>query len=168
MAIKKITFDPTSGVPYGANLTIYGGATFKADFNIVDTSNAAYDFSGVGWTAKSEMVKSVGVGATTVADARFAKPLDQKLIMDLCLNHEILITIEEGSIGGFGSHVAKFLSEKNLLDNGLKFRSMILPDKFIDQDKPELMYKLAALDSDSIEERVINLLNSNIVLQKQK
>jgi len=71
MATKKITFDPTSGVPYGSNLTIYGGATFKADFNIVDTSNAAYDFSGVGWTAKSEMVKSVGVGATTVADATF-------------------------------------------------------------------------------------------------
>ena len=71
MATKKITFDPTSGVPYGSNLTIYGGATFKADFNIVDTSNAAYDFSGVGLTAKSEMVKSVGVGATTVADATF-------------------------------------------------------------------------------------------------
>ena len=106
--------------------------------------------------------------STTVADARFAKPLDHELIMNLCLNHEVLITIEEGSIGGFGSHVAKFLFEKNLLDKGLKFRSMILPDKFIDQDKPELMYKLAGLDSQSIEERVIDLLNSNIVLQKQK
>ena len=69
MATKKITFDPSSGVPYAANLTIYGGATFKADFNIVDTSNAAYDFTG--WTASSQMVKSVGAGSTTVADATF-------------------------------------------------------------------------------------------------
>ena len=71
MATKKITFDPSSGVPYGANLTIYGGATFKSEFNIVDTSNAAYDFSGVGWTTKSEMVKSVGAGSTTVPTATF-------------------------------------------------------------------------------------------------
>ena len=69
MATKKITFDPSSGVPYGANLTIYGGATFKADFNVVDTFNAAYNFTG--WTASSQMVKSVGAGATTVADATF-------------------------------------------------------------------------------------------------
>ena len=112
-------------------------------------------------------LKKKGINISIV-DARFAKPLDEKLIWQLATDHEAIITIEEGSIGGFGSHVAKFLFEKNLLDNGLKFRSMILPDKFIDQDKPELMYKLAALDSDSIEERVIDLLNSNIVLQKQK
>ena len=104
----------------------------------------------------------------SIVDARFAKPLDQKLIWQLATDHESIITIEEGSIGGFGSHVAKFLSEKNLLDKGLKFRSMILPDKFIDQDKPELMYKLAGLDSQSIEERVIDLLNSNILLKIQK
>ena len=79
-----------------------------------------------------------------------------------------MITVEEGSIGGFGSHVSNFLSEKNLLDKGLKFRSMILPDRFIDQDKPELMYKKAGLDAQSIYEKVLNLLNSNIVLQKQK
>ena len=112
-------------------------------------------------------LKKKGINIS-IADARFAKPLDENLIWQLATDHEAIITIEEGSIGGFGSHVAKFLFEKNLLDNGLKFRSMILPDKFIDQDKPELMYKLAALDSDSIEERVIDLLNSNIVLQKQK
>jgi len=112
-------------------------------------------------------LKKKGINISIV-DARFAKPLDEKLIWQLATDHEAIITIEEGSIGGFGSHVAKFLFEKNLLDNGLKFRSMILPDKFIDQDKPELMYKLAALDSDSIEERVIDLLNSNILLQKQK
>ena len=112
-------------------------------------------------------LKKKGINIS-IADARFAKPLDENLIWQLATDHEAIITIEEGSIGGFGSHVAKFLFEKNLLDKGLKFRSMILPDKFIDQDKPESMYKLAGLDSQSIEERVIDLLNSNIVLQKQK
>ena len=104
----------------------------------------------------------------TIADARFAKPLDEKLIWQLATDHESIITIEEGSIGGFGSHVAKLLSEKNLLDKGLKFRSMILPDKFIDHDKPDLMYKIAGLDSQAIENKVMDLLDSNIVLQKQK
>ena len=112
-------------------------------------------------------LKKKGINISIV-DARFAKPLDEKLIWQLATNHEAIITIEEGSIGGFGSHVVKFISEKNLLDKGLKFRSMILPDKFIDQDKPELMYKLAGLDSQTIEEKVMDLLNSNIVLQKQK
>ena len=69
MATKKITFDPDAGVPVASNLTIYGGATFKANFNVVDTSSAAYNFTD--WTAKSEMVKSVGVGGTTIADATF-------------------------------------------------------------------------------------------------
>ena len=78
------------------------------------------------------------------------------------------MTIEEGSIGGFGSHVINFLTKKGLMDNNLKFRSMNLPDIFIDQDTPENMYKKANLDSNSIEEKVLDLLNSNIVLQKQK
>ena len=81
-------------------------------------------------------------------------------------NHEIIITIEEGSIGGFGSHVNHFLNEKNLLDKDAKFRSMILPDLFIDHDKPENMYKFAGLDSISIENKVIDTLNSKIVLKK--
>ena len=98
----------------------------------------------------------------------FAKPLDEKLIWQIATDHEAVITIEEGSVGGFGSHVCNFLSVNNLLDKGLKFRSMILPDKFIDQDKPDQMYKLAGLDSQSIEDKVLDLLNSNIVLQKQK
>ena len=115
----------------------------------------------------SANLKKKGINISIV-DARVAKPLDEKLIWELATNHEAIITIEEGSIGGFGSHVAKFISEKNLLDKGLKFRSMILPDKFLDQDKPELMYKLAGLDSQTIEEKVIDLLNSNIILQKQK
>ena len=102
----------------------------------------------------------------TIIDARFAKPLDEKLIWQIANDHELLITIEEGSIGGFGSHVTQFLSEKNFLDSKLKFRSMIFPDKFIDQDKPEHMYKLAGLDANSITEKILNALNSKIVLKK--
>jgi len=105
---------------------------------------------------------------TTVADARFAKPLDQKLIMDLCLNHDVLITIEEGSIGGFGSHVFQLLSERGIFDKGLKIRSMILPDQFIDQDTPENMYKTAGLDAQAIEQKILETLKSNIVIPKTK
>jgi len=115
----------------------------------------------------AENLKKKGINITVV-DARFVKPLDENLIWQIATDHEALITIEEGSIGGFGSHVSNFLSQKNLLDKGLKFRSMILPDNFIDQDKPELMYKLAGLDSQSIQEKILDLLNSNIILQKQK
>jgi len=106
--------------------------------------------------------------SVTIADARFAKPLDQKLIMNLCLNHEVLITIEEGSIGGFGSHVFQMLSEKGIFDKGLKIRSMILPDQFIDQDTPENMYKTAGLDAEAIEQKVLDTLKSNIVISKTK
>ena len=115
----------------------------------------------------AETLKKKGINITVV-DARFAKPLDKNLIWQIATDHEALITIEEGSIGGFGSHVSHFLSEKNLLDKGLKFRTMVLPDKFIDQDKPEIMYKFAQLDAESIQEKVLDLLNSNIILQKQK
>ena len=106
--------------------------------------------------AKSLDTKGI---STTVADARFAKPLDEKLIMDLCLNHEVLITIEEGSIGGFGSHVMQLLSERGIFDKGLKIRSMILPDKFIDQDTPEKCIKKQVLDCNSNIEKVENVLN---------
>jgi len=106
-----------------------------------------------------------GISATVV-DARFAKPLDEKLIIDLSLNHEALITIEEGSIGGFGSHVTQMLLEKGIFDKGLKMRSMILPDKFLDQNTPEEMYKKAGLDCDSIVEKVENVLRSNVVIAK--
>ena len=102
----------------------------------------------------------------TVFDARFAKPLDENSLWQIATNHDVIITIEEGSIGGFGSHVNHFLNEKNLLDKETKFRSMILPDLFIDHDKPENMYKVAGLDSASIENKVIDTLNSKIVLKK--
>ena len=115
----------------------------------------------------AENLKKKGINITVV-DARFAKPLDENLIWQLATDHEAIITIEEGSIGGFGSHVTQFLSEKNLLDKDLKFRSIIFPDQFIDQDKPDLMYKIAGLDSKSIEAKILDTLDSNIVLQKQK
>ena len=115
----------------------------------------------------SDNLKKKGVNITIV-DARFAKPLDENLIWQLATTHEVIMTIEEGSIGGFGSHVVNFLSKKGLMDANLKFRSMSLPDFFIDQDTPDNMYKIANLDSSSIEEKVLDLLNSNIVLQKQK
>ncbi len=104
----------------------------------------------------------------SILDARFAKPLDEKLIMEAANNHEVLITIEEGSIGGFGSHVMQFLSDRGIFDRGLKFRSMILPDLFIDQDTPEKMYEKAGLDSLSIANKIQETLNSNIVLAKNK
>ena len=115
----------------------------------------------------SEKLLSLGINCTIV-DARFAKPLDEKLIMEMATNHEVLITIEEGSIGGFGSHVMQLLSDRGVFDRGLKFRSMILPDIFIDQDSPEKMYETAGLDSESITNKVKETLNSNIILAKNK
>ena len=94
----------------------------------------------------------------TVADARFAKPLDAALILDLAARHEALITIEEGAIGGFGSHVSHLLAEHGVFDHGLKFRSMVLPDVFIDQATPEDMYSTAGLNAADIEARVLDVL----------
>ena len=102
----------------------------------------------------------------TIIDARFVKPLDQNLIWQIAIDHEVLISIEEGSIGGFGSHVGQFLSDNNLLDNNLKYRSMILPDRFIDHDKPNLMYKYAGLDAESIENKILDALNSKVIIKK--
>ena len=115
----------------------------------------------------SDKLSSKGLECTII-DARFAKPLDEKLIMELATNHEVLITIEEGSIGGFGSHVMQLLSERGVFDTGLKFRSMILPDIFIDQDTPEKMYQTAGLDSLAIINKVEETLNSNVILAKNK
>jgi 1-deoxy-D-xylulose-5-phosphate synthase len=89
--------------------------------------------------------------STTVADARFCKPLDEDLVLRLARDeHEVLITVEEGAVGGFGSHVLQLLAERGVLDGGLKVRPMILPDRFLDQDKPERMYAQAGLDAKSI------------------
>ena len=115
----------------------------------------------------SEILKKKGI-TISIFDARFSKPLDEKLIIELASNHEAIITIEEGSIGGFGSHVAKLLSDRGFFDKGLKFRSMMLPDKFLDQDTPDNMYKAAGLDCESIVQKVQSVLNSNIVIAKNK
>ena len=104
----------------------------------------------------------------TIVDARFAKPLDEKLILEIASNHELILTIEEGSIGGFGSHVMKLLSDRGVFDKGLKFRSMFLPDIFIDQDLPEKMYEKAGLNHNAIVEKIDEGLKSNIIFAKNK
>ena len=112
--------------------------------------------------------KADGVAASALVDARFSKPLDSKLILELATNHELVITIEEGSIGCFGSHVAQLLAERGVFDKGLKFRSMFLPDTFLDQDTPYEMYSKAGLNAQSIVNKVHDALKSNIILAKGK
>jgi 1-deoxy-D-xylulose-5-phosphate synthase len=99
---------------------------------------------------------------TTVADARFAKPLDVDLVLRLAREHEVLITVEEGSIGGFGSYVLQTLAEHGALDHGLKVRSMVLPDSFIDQDSPTAMYAKAGLDAKGIVAKVFQALGKDV------
>jgi len=96
--------------------------------------------------------------STTVADARFAKPLDVDLLLSLARNHEVLVTVEEGSIGGFGSYVLQTLAEQAVLDSGLKVRTMVLPDLFVDHDKPERMYARAGLDAAGIMAKAMTAL----------
>ena len=102
----------------------------------------------------------------TVADARFAKPLDRDLILQLAQDHEALITIEEGAVGGFGSHVAQLLSDEGVFDNGLRFRSMVLPDTFIDQSSPEDMYAMAGLNATDIEVKVLQVLGVEVLARR--
>lgn len=94
----------------------------------------------------------------TIADARFAKPLDRDLILKLATTHDALITIEEGAVGGFGSHVAQLLGDEGVFDHGLKFRSMVLPDRFVDHDAPFAMYDSSALNAEHIETKVLDVL----------
>jgi len=98
--------------------------------------------------------------STTVADARFAKPIDRDLVLALARSHEVLLTVEDGSVGGFGSHVLSLLAENGLLDAGLKVRAMTLPDAFQDHDKPERMYAAAGLDSKGIVAKVLEALGA--------
>jgi 1-deoxy-D-xylulose-5-phosphate synthase len=100
--------------------------------------------------------------STTVADARFAKPLDVDLLLRLAREHEVLLTIEEGSIGGFGGFVMQALAEHGILDRGLKIRSMVLPDIFIDQDSPNAMYAKAGLDAKGIVTKAFQALGQNL------
>ncbi|HUJ36672.1 MAG TPA: transketolase C-terminal domain-containing protein, partial [Hyphomicrobium sp.] len=105
----------------------------------------------------AEQLAAFGL-STTVADARFAKPLDEDLIRQLARNHEVLVTVEEGSIGGFSSHVLQLLADSGLLDRGLKVRAKVLPDTFIDHGKPEQMYEQAGLNASGIVATVLGAL----------
>jgi len=107
--------------------------------------------------AACENLAAKGV-TPSVADARFAKPLDRDLILKLATEHDALITIEEGAVGGFGSHVAQLLAEEGVFDHGLKYRSMVLPDIFIDQASPRDMYTAAAMNAEHIEAKVLDVL----------
>ena len=107
------------------------------------------------------MLAAQGLSAT-VADARFAKPLDTDLVLRLAKEHEVLITIEEGSIGGFGAAVMQTLAENGALDHGLKVRCMVLPDRFIDQDSPAAMYAKAGLDAKGIVAKVFEALGKDV------
>lgn len=107
--------------------------------------------------AAGEALEAKGI-KPTVADARFAKPLDRELILKLTAEHEALICVEEGSVGGFGSHVAQLLAEEGAFDQGLKYRSMVLPDVFIDQANPRVMYDVAGLNASHIEAKVLDVL----------
>ncbi|MGH1424879.1 MAG: 1-deoxy-D-xylulose-5-phosphate synthase [Pseudooceanicola sp.] len=123
-------------------------------------------------TRLSEVVKAAealearGI-SPTIADARFAKPLDREMILTLANDHEALITIEEGAIGGFGSHVAQLLADEGVFDHGLKYRSMVLPDSFVDQADPRVMYDVAGLNASDIEAKVLEVLGVAQVGQRK-
>ncbi|MFT7593656.1 MAG: 1-deoxy-D-xylulose-5-phosphate synthase [Paracoccaceae bacterium] len=114
----------------------------------------------------AEALSAKGI-TPTIADARFAKPLDRDLILSLAADHEALITIEEGAIGGFGSHVAQLLAEEGVFDSGLKYRSMVFPDTFIDQSSPEDMYVVAGMDAAQIEAKVLDVLGVAVMAGKR-
>ncbi len=105
----------------------------------------------------AEALSARGINPT-IADARFAKPLDKDMILKLAEDHEALICVEEGAVGGFGSHVAQILADEGVFDHGLKFRSMVLPDIFIDQASPADMYAVAGMDAAQIEAKVLDVL----------
>jgi 1-deoxy-D-xylulose-5-phosphate synthase len=142
---------PEAGTPLAigkGRIVREGGriALLSLGTRLAESLKAAEDLEGLGLP-------------TTVADARFAKPLDEALVLRLAREHEVLITIEEGSVGGFGSSVLQLLSDRGQLDRGgLKVRSMVLPDRYLDQDRPERMYAAAGLDARGIVAKVFEAL----------
>ncbi len=117
--------------------------------------------------AACESLEARGI-TPTIADARFAKPLDRDLILQLVADHEALITIEEGAVGGFGSHVAQLLSDEGAFDEGLKFRSMTLPDRYIDHAGPRDMYDVAGLNAEDIEAKVLHVMGIETLSKRAK
>ena len=105
----------------------------------------------------AELLRAKGIDPS-IADARFAKPLDRDLILQLAADHAAMITIEEGAVGGFGSHVAQLLAEEGVFDSGFAYRSMVLPDIFIDQASPQAMYDVAGMNAEHIVAKVLNVL----------
>ena len=97
--------------------------------------------------------------STTVADARFAKPIDEALIAQLVKDHQALITVEEGAVGGFGAQVSQFLANNGFLDHGMKFRMMTMPDEFIEQDKPVVQLTKAGLTADNVVATALDALD---------
>ena len=141
---------PERGVP----LEI-GRARMIAEGNRVALLSFGTRLSEVQKAVEGLMQKGI---TPTIVDARFAKPLDSDMMLQLAAHHEALITIEEGAIGGFGSHVAQLLAENAVFDRGLKYRSMVLPDVFIDQASPADMYAVAAMNAEHIEAKVLDVL----------
>jgi 1-deoxy-D-xylulose-5-phosphate synthase len=129
-------------------------AVFSFGARLGECFKAADELAGYGLSA-------------TVADARFAKPLDTDLLLRLAREHEVLITVEEGSVGGFGSHVLQALADNGALENGLKVRTMVLPDIFIDQDSPAAMYAKAGLDAHGIVAKVFEALGREMKTTKK-
>jgi 1-deoxy-D-xylulose-5-phosphate synthase len=121
----------------------------------------------LGETRKAAEALSAKGITPTIADARFAKPLDREMILNLVADHEALITIEEGAVGGFGSHVAQLLADEGVFDAGFKFRSMVLPDTFIDQASPKDMYETAAMNAPQIEAKVLEVLGVASIGEKR-
>jgi 1-deoxy-D-xylulose-5-phosphate synthase len=155
------------GVPMpeqGAPLEIGKGRILREG-----TSVALFCYGGrLGECLKAaDELKALGLPAT-VADARFAKPLDTDLLLRLAREHEVLIAIEEGSIGGFGATVLQTLAENGMLDGGLKVRAMMLPDVFIDQDSPAAMYTVAGLDAHGIVGKVFEALGKDAAAETIK
>ena len=116
------------------------------------------DLAGAEYPKKVGDVAITPLEGTSLVAAFGNKPLDRDLILRLARDHEALITIEEGAIGGFASHVAQLLAEEGVFDAGLKFRSMVFPDTFIDQDSPAKMYAAAAMNAEHIEAKVLGVL----------
>lgn len=116
---------------------------------------------------RAEEVLSARGISTTIADARFAKPIDRDLVRDLAQNHDLLITVEEGAIGGFAAHVLTLLAEEDLMSNGLKVRPMTLPDRFIDHASPDSQYRQAGLDSDAIVTTVLQALGTADIAENE-
>ena len=140
---------------------IFGGGSFLAKYAIEKLCKAGYRLK-IG-TRKPWLLNNIKTimgspGQIEIIDLRPLFPLDEELILKSAKEHELMITVEEGSIGGFGSHVKNLLAEKGVFDKGLKFRSMTLPDEFIEQDDPKKMYDKAGLNSSQISKKIADIL----------